>query len=59
MDVNERVLRGVHGGVGGAIRRVDHLLRGTVLLITVHDLCHRPSLRDKVHLGEKKTQILY
>lgn len=58
VDVNQGVLRGVHRGVGGAIRCVDNLLWGTVLLIAVHDLRHCSPLRDKVHLQQTTDAVL-
>ena len=55
MDVDQCVLRTIHGGVGGTICRVHHLLRWTDLVIGVDDLGHSSSVWNKMHLGQKKT----
>lgn len=57
MDVDQCVLRTIHGGVGGTICRVHHLLRRTDLVIGVDDLGHSSSVWNKMHLGQKNQQV--
>ena len=56
MDVDQCVLRTIHGGIGGTICRVHHLLRRTDLVIGVDDLGHSSSVWNKMHLGKKNSK---
>lgn len=53
MDVYQCVLWTVHWGVGGTICCIHHLLGRADLLISVNNLSHGSSIRNKVDLGWK------